>query len=321
MLIMFFPESPRWLIDHGYAEEGLRTLAKLHSHGDTSNAWVVAEYNQIQDMITFEHDHEAKSYKELFTNRSSFRRLFLAVSIQASVQMTGVSAIQYYSPDIFRQIGIPGSDTLKYQGISSIIALIAQFCCILFIDYTGRRWAMIGGNLGNCVTFIIATILLAKFPPGESNNKAASWGFILITWVYNFSFSATNGPLSWIVPAEIFDTRTRSKGVSIATMMSFAFNTMIGQVTPIAIENIGWRFYLVFVICNFTNAIFFWAIQPETAKRPLEEMNYLFTNAPLFVPSMNMKDFDQHDLEHRVAEVEAKGSIHSHIEERQQRDF
>ena len=98
MLIMLFPESPRWLIDHGHAEEGLRTLAKLHSQGDTSNAWVVAEYNQIQDMITFEHDHEAKSYKELFINKSSFRRLFLAVSIQASVQMTGVSAIQYYSP-------------------------------------------------------------------------------------------------------------------------------------------------------------------------------------------------------------------------------
>ncbi|EME48956.1 hypothetical protein DOTSEDRAFT_19446 [Dothistroma septosporum NZE10] len=321
MLIMLFPESPRWLIDHGHAEEGLRTLAKLHSHGDTSNAWVVAEYNQIQDMITFEHDHEAKSYKELFTNRSSFRRLFLAVSIQASVQMTGVSAIQYYSPDIFRQIGIPGSDTLKYQGISSIIALIAQFCCILFIDYTGRRWAMIGGNLGNCLTFVIATILLAEFPPGETSNKAASWGFIVVTWAYNFSFSATNGPLSWIVPAEIFDTRTRSKGVSIATMMSFAFNTMIGQVTPIAIGNIGWRFYLLFVVCNFTNAIFFWVIQPETAKRPLEEMNYLFTNAPLFVPTMNTKDFQQHDLEQRVAEVEAKGSIVSHVEERRQAGF
>jgi hypothetical protein len=61
---------------------------------------------------------------------------------------------------------------------------------------------MIGGNLGNCVTFIIATILLAKFPPGSSNNTAASWGFIVITWIYNFCFSATNGPLSWIVPAE-----------------------------------------------------------------------------------------------------------------------
>jgi hypothetical protein len=252
---------------------------------------------------------------ELFSNRSSFRRLLLAVSIQASVQMTGVSAIQYYSPDIFRQIGIPGSETLKYQGISSIIALIAQFCCILFIDYTGRRWAMIGGNLGNCVTFIIATILLAKFPPGVTSNKAASWGFIAITWVYNFSFSATNGPLSWIVPAEIFDTRTRSKGVSIATMSSFAFNTMIGQVTPIALEKIGWKFYVVFVVCNFTNALWFWAFQPETAKRPLEEMSYLFTNAPMFVPTMNMSDFNTRDLENRAAEAERKGSIFSHVVE------
>lgn len=105
-------------------------------------------------MITFEKETEAKSYIELFTHRSSFRRLLLAVSIQASVQMTGVSAIQYYSPTIFAQIGIPGSETLKYQGISSIIAIIAQFCCILFIDYTGRRWAMIGGNL---VSFFLST--------------------------------------------------------------------------------------------------------------------------------------------------------------------
>jgi hypothetical protein len=89
-----------------------------------------------------------------------------------------------------------------------------------------------------------------------------------------------------------------SQGVSIATMTSFAFNTMIGQVTPIALESIGYRFYIVFVVCNFTNALFFCktfillqlirvltivlgAIQPETAKRPLEEMNYLFTNVSL----------------------------------------
>lgn len=69
------------------------------------------------------------------------------------------------------------------------------------------------------------------------------------------------------------------------------------------------------VICNFTNAVFFWAIQPETAKRPLEEMNYLFTNAPIFVPTMNMKDYEQHDLQQRVVEAERKGSVTSHAEE------
>lgn len=206
-----------------------------------------AEFEQIQEMITYEHENEAKSYTELFTNKSSFRRLFLACSIQASVQMTGVSAIQYYSPTIFAQIGIPTNKTLQYQGINSIIALVGEFCCIMFIDYTGRRWAMIGGNLGNCITFIIATALLARFPPGVSRNVGAGWGFTLMTWVYNFSFSATCGPLSWIVPAEIFDTRTRAKGVSIGVMVSFAFNTLIGQITPIAMAAVGWRYYLLFV--------------------------------------------------------------------------
>lgn len=98
---------------------------------------------------------------------------------------------------------------------------------MMLIDRFGRRWPLIGGNLGNMVTFIISTILLARYPPGVSNNRGAQWAFIVMTWVYNYSFSATCGPLSWIIPAEVFDTRTRAKGVSIATMTSFAFNTMI----------------------------------------------------------------------------------------------
>lgn len=232
-------------MDNNKPERALKVLAQLHAHGDDKDPWVVAEYEQIQASITYEHEQEAKSYLELFVSRSAFRRLFLCCALQASIQMTGVSAIQYFSVTIYAQIGKPlqasddfartdrlrpgisGDDTLKYQGINSIIALIAQFCTILFIDRTGRRWPLIFGNLGNMVTFIVATILLAKFPPGVSTNTGAQWGFIIMTWLYNFSFSCTCGPLSWIIPAEVFDTRTRSKGVSIATMTSFAFNTMI----------------------------------------------------------------------------------------------
>ena len=252
MLILLFPESPRWLIDHGKVEEGLKTLAKLHAHGDTSDPWVRAEFEQIQESITLEHEGSAKSYAELFRDRSSFRRLVLACGLQASIQMTGVSAIQYYSVAIYSKIGIEGDDTLKYQAISSVLALVAQFLCMLFIDRTGRRWPLIFGNLGNMVTFIIATILLAKFPPGtDSSNGSAAWGFIAMTWLYNFCFSATCGPLSWIIPAEIFDLKTRSKGVSIATMTSFAFNTMIGQTTSVALDDesgIGWRWYILFIV-------------------------------------------------------------------------
>ncbi|KAJ5490284.1 hypothetical protein LT330_007572 [Penicillium expansum] len=305
LLISFFPESPRWLIDNNRAEEGLRTLAKLHAHGDENDTWVQAEFAQIQESITFEHENEAKSYVELLTNRPSFRRLFLCCALQASGQMTGVSAIQYYSPTIYGQIGISNEDTLKYQAINSIIALIGQFLCMMYIDRFGRRWTLIGGNLGNMVTFIVATVLLAQFPP-TSNNTGAHWGFIIMTWLYNFSFSATCGPLTWIIPAEVFDTRTRAKGVSIATMISYAFNTMIGQVTPIAMTNIGYRYYYLFVVCNFTNALFFWLLLPETKRVPLEEMNQMFTNAPWIVPGSRKEDYMTHDLERKVEAQEVK---------------
>lgn len=43
-------------------------------------------------------------------------------------------------------------------------------------------------------------------------------------------------------------------------------------------------------------------------------MNYLFTNAPLFIPTMNMREFEIHDLEHRVAEVERKERAIEHVE-------
>jgi hypothetical protein len=251
LLILLFPESPRWLIAHGKEAKGLATLAKLHSGGNENDTWVQAEFQQIQDSLAIEREEAAPSYWALFKDKSSFRRLFLACALQASVQMTGVSAIQYYSVQIYGKIGISGSETLRYQAISSVLALVAEMLCMLFIDHTGRRWPLILGNLANMATFIVATALLASFPPGTSNSGGAAWAFIVMTWLYNFSFSLTCGPLSWIIPAEIFDLKTRGKGVSIATMTSFAFNTMIGQTTSVALDEetgIGWRWYIVFIV-------------------------------------------------------------------------
>ncbi|KAI1262736.1 MFS sugar transporter-like protein [Xylariaceae sp. FL1019] len=316
-LILLFPESPRWLIDHNKSDEGLATLAKLHAQGDVHDPWVRAEFDQIQENITYEHEHEAKSYSELFKNKSAFRRLFLACAIQAAVQVTGVSAIQYYSVTIFAQIGIGGSDALKYQAINSVLALIAQAACMLFIDKFGRRPTFIIGMLFNSLFFIIVTILLALFPPESGAGGTAGWGFIITTWLFNISFSFANGPLSWIIPAEIFDTHTRSKGVSIATMTSYAFNTLIGQVTEIAIEAVQWKYFLLFAIGNFTNAVFFYLVLPETKLLPLEEMNYLFSHAPWIVARKDPKSYTVDlaaDVDRRAREMVEKGSLEEHRE-------
>lgn len=59
-------------------------------------------------------------------------------------------------------------------------------------------------------------------------------------------------------------------------------------------------------VCNATNAFYFWCVLPETSKRPLEEMRYLFTEAPIFVPTMKREVAISGDLERRVEEAERK---------------
>jgi len=54
-------------------------------------------------------------------------------------------------------------------------------------------------------------------------------------------------------------------------------------------NRIGYRFYFLFIVCNFTNALFFWLFLPETARRSLETMNAFFTEAPWLVPGRTKK--------------------------------
>ncbi|ROV93211.1 hypothetical protein VMCG_08692 [Cytospora schulzeri] len=298
---MLLPESPRWLVDHDQSEKALQTLAKLHANGNVEDPYVQAEFEIITAQILDEHENAAKSFKELFKDRANSRRIITACVCQASAQMTGVSAFQYFSPTIFDQMGISAGRTLLYQGFNSIIGELAQFIFFFLIDRVGRRPLQIWGNLACCAALVIGAALLAEFPPSTTDNLGAQWAFIVAsTWVFNFCFCAS-GTMSWIIPAEIFNTATRTRGVSIATMVSFAFNTLIGQVTPIAMAKVGWKFYLLFIVCDITNALWFYLFLPETKGLKLEAMDDLFANSPWVVVGSKWKPGIEADV-NRLAE-------------------
>lgn len=72
---------------------------------------------------------------------------------------------------------------------------------------------------------------------------------------------------------------------------------MIAQVTPLAFKTAGWKFYILFAICGFTNALFFWAFLPETKGIPLEELDDYFARVPIFVPRSRVHVGSAHERE------------------------
>ncbi|KII89895.1 hypothetical protein PLICRDRAFT_174711 [Plicaturopsis crispa FD-325 SS-3] len=297
--MLLLPESPRWLAEKGRMDEAQATLARLHAHGNLNDTLVLSQMADIKADLAKSREIGESGWDELFTVPSNLRRLSLGFILQFSVQMTGVSAIQYYSTTIFTTMGFSSTRILLFQSINSIIALIGEACCVIWIDRTGRRLPLIVGNVVSGLSFVVGAILMARWP-GTVQNDAAHYIFIVTTWVFNFFFSACIGPLSWAYNAEIFSTRTRAKSTALTSASSWIsnftgypsglhqhwmeilfapsyFGTLFGYLTGSFAD-------LVFAICGHTNALFMWAFYPETTGRRLEEMDAVFEDCPIFVP-------------------------------------
>lgn len=310
LFILALPESPRYLAMKGRDDECLHVLARLHAHGNQNDTFVQAEFAEITHQVHEEAlraQTHAAAWSQLFTVPNNLRRLVLGIALQFSVQMTGVSVIQYYSPEIFASIGIDASTTLGLQSGNSVIALIGEALCVLFVDRLGRRWPLITANALSGLTFVVGTCIIAIYP-ADTNNHNASRAFVSMTWLFNLVFSAAIGPLSWAIPVEMFNSATRARATSLTSSAAWISNFMIAQITPIAFRTVGWKFYLVFAICGFTNALFFWAFMPETRGIPLEEIDEYFAKVPLFVPASKAYVPDAHAREDALRKGEVRNT-------------
>ncbi|BGP01720.1 hypothetical protein JCM10021v2_005425 [Rhodotorula toruloides] len=107
ILMFAFPESPRWLMDHGREEQALQILADVHAEGDTENELVQLEYLEIKRQVEFDRTLAARSYLDLL-KPEYFRRTFLACITQMWSQLSGNNVMMYYAVYVFQSAGVVG---------------------------------------------------------------------------------------------------------------------------------------------------------------------------------------------------------------------
>ncbi|PYI04286.1 MFS monosaccharide transporter, partial [Aspergillus sclerotiicarbonarius CBS 121057] len=270
-------ESPRWLLDNDYDEEGMVVIANLYGSGDLHNDKARQEYREIKMNVLLQRQEGERSYSDMF--KRYYKRVLIAMSAQALAQLNGINVISYYAPLVFESAGWAGRDAILMTGINAISYLASTVPPWYLVDRWGRRPILLSG----AVAMIVSLSLISYFI--YIDVVATPTLTVILVMIYNAAFGASWGPIPWLYPPEILPLSIRAKGASLSTATNWAFNWLVGEVTPVLQAAIKWRLYLVhafFCACSFVLVYF---LYPETSGVRLEDMNLLFGDATTAMPT------------------------------------
>ncbi|KAL2174243.1 uncharacterized protein P884DRAFT_287376 [Thermothelomyces heterothallicus CBS 202.75] len=261
-------ESPRWLLDNDHDEEGIVVIANLYGGGDIHNPRARDEFRDIKMNVLLQRQEGERTYGEMFKRYS--RRVFIAMSAQALAQLNGINVISYYAPYLFERAGWIGQAAVLMAGINGITYVLSTIPPWYIVDRWGRRPILLSGAIAMCLS--LSLIAYVQYLDISLTPKLV----VILVVIYNAAFGYSWGPVPWLYPPEILPLKIRSKGASLSTATNWAFNWLVGEMTPILQELIAWRLYLVHAFFCALSFVVVYFLYPETCGVRLEDMDALF---------------------------------------------
>ncbi|QSZ32045.1 hypothetical protein DSL72_001614 [Monilinia vaccinii-corymbosi] len=277
-LLAIVPESPRWLVAHEQPVEALAILYRLHSYNMAQDD-IDSLHADIVRTCEYEASLGAGSWSDLFKNDAiqSQRRFLIACAIQTFQQLSGINALIYYSNTLFStSLGFSAKLSALMSGFLQTWFFIASFIPWFLIDRLGRRPLLLSMISVMSVVMIVQTGLIYNVEKKTSIATSAGVGAALMLFLFEGAFTIGFQATVWVYPSEILPLRLRQRGSSVSTACNWIFNYMVVQITPIAINNIGYKTFIIFGVLNacWVPAIFFFF--PETKGLELEDVDRLF---------------------------------------------
>lgn len=255
LLMGLVPESPRWWMKVGKPEKARAILERIGGP-----ACAAREVEEIQNALR----QEEGRWSELFSGGYG-RALMVGALLAIFSQFSGINAIMYYGPEVFKTAGL-GQDAAFVQTVTvGAINLLFTFVAIGFVDRWGRRALLL---IGTAVQTLAHAVVGWCFATGR--NDMLLLGGIL---VFVAAFAMAMGPVSWIVNAEIFPTKLRGRAMAISIFLLWLACYLVSQTFPMLVEAIGpAKTFWVYGGCSFLSFLFVVAMIPETKGKTLEEI-------------------------------------------------
>ncbi len=256
VLLLFAPETPRYLCMTGRREESFAILKRIAGT-------VLAEF-QMAEIEASLHATQG-AWRALL--RPGIRRavavgFFLAILVQAS----GINTVIDYAPAIFQSAGWKVDAALLSTVVVGVTCFLSTIISFGIIDRYGRRPVYITGSLGMAFALLalVAVVLAEQFH-----------GVIVLALVLLFLvfFSSCIGPVFWTLVPEIFPNRVRGTAMTVPVLTQWVVNALIILFFPLVFNQIGKAATFGFLaLMALAQAALTWFFVPETKNVPLEEV-------------------------------------------------
>jgi len=262
ILLFGNPMSPRWLVLKGRIAEAKLVLDKYGSDsGNTED-----EIQEIQMSI----DMDNSSGKESFFSKKYSKPIFLAVAIAMFNQLSGINAVMYFAPKIFKMAGA-GSESALLQTVAvGGINLILTMVALAVIDKMGRRKLMLVGSVGYILSLGITT--WAFYTYGTQFTETGGIVVLIGILVFIASHAFGQGAVIWVFISEIFPNKVRARGQALGTFTHWVMAALISWTFPMIAEVSGGHTFAFYTICMVGQLLWVVYVMPETKGISLEQI-------------------------------------------------
>ncbi len=256
ILVLFVPETPRYLALTHKDEKALSVLQKINGNKEKAH--------QILSEIKATVVETSKS------NILAYGKIVIVIGILLSVfqQFVGINVALYYAPRIFESMGAAKDASMLQTIIMGLVNVIFTVIAILTVDKWGRKPLLIVGSIGMAIGMFAISAL--------SFNNIIGISTLVFIIIYTASFMMSWGPICWVLISEIFPNKIRGQAVAIAVAAQWGANYLISSTYPPMMEFSGGMTYAFYGAMAVLSALFVWKMVPETKGKTLEEMEHIW---------------------------------------------
>ena len=260
LLLFSTPCSPRWLIAQGRRADAVAVFNVLGAES------VANEVADIEASLALERH----SIQEPLLQQTYKQPILLAVAISTFNQLSGINALMYYAPHIFKMAGA-GADSALLQAVAvGGTNLVFTMGALLVIDHFGRRKLMIAGSIGYIVS--LAATAFAFYQYGTNFSSFGSMMVLVSLLVFIASHALGQGVVIWVFLSEIFPNRVRARGQALGSFTHWFFAALISWTFPVVAEISGGHVFAFYSVMMILQWIWGVRVMPETRGVPLEEI-------------------------------------------------